>query len=166
LRGDTAAPSVHDAAAYILARLGKLTTMKLQKLIYYSQAWHLAWDGEPLFPERVEAWAPGPTVRELYDLYRGQFSVEEWPAGDPGALDDAQRETVDAVIEAYGALNSYHLTHLIRAESPWRDAREGLQPTELSRREIPVEAMRDYYASVDASPDATLVGDLDWVGHA
>jgi hypothetical protein len=50
-------PSAHDFAAYVLAEQGEMTTWKLQKLVYYSQAWHLVWDGEPLFTERIEAWA-------------------------------------------------------------------------------------------------------------
>ena len=31
--------SVFDAAAYILEKKGEMTTLKLQKLVYYAQAW-------------------------------------------------------------------------------------------------------------------------------
>ncbi len=48
--------NVHDVSAYILKHWGPMTAMKLQKLVYYSQAWGLVWDEEPLFPERIEAW--------------------------------------------------------------------------------------------------------------
>lgn len=71
--------SAHDVAAYILKRMGQMTAMKLQKLVYYSQAWSLVWDEAPLFNERIEAWANGPVVRELYEAHRGQFQVSEWP---------------------------------------------------------------------------------------
>ncbi len=50
------ARSVQDVAAYIIERHGRMSSMKLQKLVYYSQAWHLVWDDEPLFPERIQAW--------------------------------------------------------------------------------------------------------------
>jgi uncharacterized phage-associated protein len=53
-------PSVLDVAQYILQRSGGMTTGKLQKLVYYSQAWSLVWDQRPLFNERIEAWANGP----------------------------------------------------------------------------------------------------------
>ena len=33
------------------------TSWKLQKLVYYCQAWSLVWDEEPLFEARIEAWA-------------------------------------------------------------------------------------------------------------
>ncbi len=45
-----------DVAKYILTKMGKLSTVKLQKLVYYAQAWSLVWDDEPLFNERIEAW--------------------------------------------------------------------------------------------------------------
>lgn len=49
--------SIFDVAAYVLDKLGVMTTMKLEKLCYYSQAWSLVWDERRLFPERFEAWA-------------------------------------------------------------------------------------------------------------
>ena len=56
--------SVLDVAAYILKKLGSMTTMKLQKLVYYSQAWSLVWDEQSLFIESIEAWANGPVVSD------------------------------------------------------------------------------------------------------
>jgi len=57
---------VEDVAIYIMEQCGPMTAMKLQKLVYYSQAWHLVWDEEPLFSDPIEAWANGPIVRSLY----------------------------------------------------------------------------------------------------
>ena len=65
--------SVFDIAKYILEKYESLPTMKLQKLVYYSQAWSLAWDNEPLFYEEIKAWANGPVVEELYELLKGKF---------------------------------------------------------------------------------------------
>jgi len=62
--------SVHDVAAYILREQGAMSTWKLQKLVYYSLAWHLVWDDEPLFEEPIQAWANGPVVRALYPGFR------------------------------------------------------------------------------------------------
>ena len=46
---------VVDVAAYILECLGSVSTMKLQKLTFYSQAYYLVEHGTPLFPEEFEA---------------------------------------------------------------------------------------------------------------
>ncbi len=47
--------NVFDVAKYILEKTGTISTWKLQKLCYYSQAWELAWTGNPLFEEDFEA---------------------------------------------------------------------------------------------------------------
>ena len=57
--------SVLDVAASILKQHGPMSTWKLQKLCYYSQAWSLVWDEEPLFSEDIQAWAHGPVIPKL-----------------------------------------------------------------------------------------------------
>lgn len=142
--------SVLDVAAYILGRLGTMTAMKLQKLVYYSQAWSLAWDEAPLFPERIEAWANGPIVRELYAVHRGFFNVSlhELSAGDPSHLSGAQKETIDKVLEFYGDKPSQTLSDLTHMEAPWRDARAGLPDGARSDVEITLAAMHEFYSGL------------------
>jgi uncharacterized phage-associated protein len=154
--------NVHDVAAYILSRLGQMSTMKLQKLVYYCQAWHLVWVQDKLFDEPIEAWANGPVVYELYLTHRGKFSIATWPKGNPGNLDKTQRGTIDAVIATYGPLDGQQLSYLTHEESPWRDARRGLAPTEISRVEIPAEVIQDYYTAVDNADDRVSVSEFDW----
>jgi len=57
--------NVRDVAQYILGKVGQTSTWKLQKLVYYSQAWHSVWEDEPLFDAGIEAWANGPVCPEL-----------------------------------------------------------------------------------------------------
>ena len=140
--------SVHDVAAYILSKRGSMTAMKLQKLVYYAQAWGLVWDEEPLFDERIEAWANGPVVRELYEVYRGQFRVTANGYGNPRTLSSEQRETVKAILEFYGKLSSQQLSDMTHREDPWRLARHGLEPGERGDREITHESMAEYYSSL------------------
>ena len=124
--------SAHDVAAYILSKQGGTSAMKLQKLCYYSQAWHLVWDDEPLFREAVQAWADGPVVYELFDGHRGQFSVSgPWSQGSVAALTPSQRETIDIVLNHYGQLTGQALSALTHSEAPWRNARQGLPATSL-----------------------------------
>jgi uncharacterized phage-associated protein len=60
-----------------------MTHLKLQKLIYFAQAWHLANTGEPLFSEEMQAWTHGPVVPSVWHKYK-QFQWESIPptAGD------------------------------------------------------------------------------------
>lgn len=140
--------SVHDVAAYILDRRTPLSTMKLQKLVYYSQAWSLVWDNEPLFEEPIEAWANGPVVRELYEQHRGQFAVDSWPLGNPSSLSVSEASTVDAVLKYYGDKSARWLSDLSHAEDPWKHARKGLPDGSPSDAVIHPEMMRQYYSSL------------------
>ena len=140
--------TVHDVAAYILAKRGTMPAMKLQKLVHYSQAWSLVWDERAMFPEDIEAWANGPVVRELYEHHRGLFSVSSWSKGNPDALDAVAKETVDAVLLTYGDKTSQWLSNLTHQEDPWRDARVGLGPNDRSYAPISHAAMHEYYSSL------------------
>lgn len=137
-----------DVAAYILEKQGAMTAMKLQKLVYYSQAWSLVWDEKPLFNERMEAWANGPVVAALYDWHRGAYNLSRCPAGNPSALTGAECETIDSVLASYGDKSSQWLSDLTHSEEPWKEARKGLAPGQASRREISHASMAEYYGGL------------------
>ncbi|OFV94050.1 MAG: hypothetical protein A3H28_10730 [Acidobacteria bacterium RIFCSPLOWO2_02_FULL_61_28] len=141
--------TVHDVAAYVLEKHGPMTTMKLQKLVYYAQAWSLVWDEKPLFGEAIEAWANGPVVRELYDRHRGEFRVSRWE-GNPNALADEEKETIDRVLGFYGVMSSQQLSDLTHREDPWKNARKGLSPNQRGDEVISHAAMAEYYESLIA----------------
>ena len=89
--------TVVDVAAYILKRCGAMTTMKLQKLAFYSQAESLARRGHPLFDEDFQAWRGGPVCRELYAQHRGKFLIREGelPVNDCGkTLSEEEKHAV------------------------------------------------------------------------
>lgn len=141
--------TVFDVARYILERRGRMSAMKLQKLVYYSQAWSLVWDEKPLFPEAIEAWANGPVVRELYNTHRGFFSVSANEIqGNPCALTDDERETVDAVLAFYGDKSAQWLIELTHMESPWQEARKGIPESQRSTSMINHASMADYYSGL------------------
>jgi uncharacterized phage-associated protein len=140
--------SAHDVAAYILSRQGRMTAMKLQKLVYYSQAWSVVWEERPLFSETIEAWANGPVVRDLYDVHRGSFEVAEWPQGDACQLTSDERTTIDTVLDFYGGKSAQWLSDLTHREQPWLAARRGLPDGERGSREITLSALEEYYSSL------------------
>lgn len=140
--------NVLDVAAYILARRGPLTTMKLQKLVYYSQAWSLVWDEKPLFRNKFEAWANGPVAPTLYYAHKGKFRINAIVGGYIKRLNPTQKRTIDAVLRYYGKKPSQWLSNLTHSEPPWRDARKGLSPRTRGKREITHAAMAEYYGSL------------------
>ncbi len=142
--------NVFDVAHYILQRAGDMSAMKLQKLVYYSQAWSLVWDEDRLFDEKIEAWANGPVVRELYDVHRGQYVVcaNDLKRLAKGQLTTDQRETIDAVLKAYGRQTAQWLSDQTHSEQPWKDARQGLSAKARGNRAIPHRSMREFYSSL------------------
>lgn len=140
--------SAHDVAAYILRRKGAMTAMKLQKLLYYCQAWSLVWDERPIFREHIQAWSNGPVVREVYDNHRGEFKIDVWPFGDIGVLDALALKTIDSVLGYYGNKSSRWLIDQTHIELPWKNARGDLPPEDRSYRPIRLGDMMDYYCGV------------------
>jgi len=142
--------NVFDVAAYIIQKAGPVSHMKLQKLVYYAQAWSLVWEEEPLFPERIEAWLSGPVVPPLFKRLEGVFKVTLKALGpsNPASLTETQRDTVDKVLEFYGARDAQWLSDLTHRESPWQEARKGLLPNERGTTEITHAMMSEYYSSI------------------
>jgi uncharacterized phage-associated protein len=141
--------SAHDVAAYIINKLpGPVSAVKLQKLVYYSQAWSLAWEDRPLFDERIEAWVNGPVVPALYEWHRGKFSISSWPKGDPNCFPPEDSSTIDAVLEFYGRQSSQWLSDLTHSEEPWITARRGLGQTQRGNSEITLASMAEYYSGL------------------
>jgi uncharacterized phage-associated protein len=154
--------SAHDVAKYILDHQGSISTWKLQKLAYYSQAWHLVWAEKALFQDRIEAWANGPVVPTLYSQHRGQFSVEKWRKGDVERLTQQENRTIDRVLKSYGALSGQQLSQLAHSERPWQEARRGLEPTEPSSAQISLESMSAFYLAVAADDNAVPIEEIKW----
>jgi uncharacterized phage-associated protein len=144
-------PSALDVASYILSKHHEkpaLTAWKLQKLVYYSQAWALVWDDAPLFKEDILAWANGPVVKELYIEHKGLFYVSKMPNGNPVHLSTNQKDTIDHVLQAYGDKTAQWLSDLTHLEMPWIEARNGLKPGERGNSVISLSSMQEFYSGV------------------
>lgn len=137
---------VDDVAAALLIRTGLVTAMKLHKLVYYSQAWHLAFTGSPLFPEVIHAWARGPVVPELHRQHRRRYRVADWPTGQPSRLSPVEKLTVGWVVDKYGGFSAEELSRMTEQEVPWVVARSSATEGDRSSAPISHDQMRAYYA--------------------
>jgi uncharacterized phage-associated protein len=125
-----------DVMRYIKSQIEVRGEVQLLKLVYYSQAWNLAWDGVPLFPERVEAWRLGPVVPAIY---------KRSDPADDSVLTSAERATVDAVLTHYGEKYGNALSQQTHDEKPWQDAWANGEGDNWGKTEITHEAMRRFY---------------------
>jgi uncharacterized phage-associated protein len=125
---------------------GEITNLKLQKLLYYAQAWNLAFTGKPLFLESIEAWVHGPVVPLVFRRFRDY----RWKPIDcrvEPSDDEPVRKHIASVLDAYGKFDATQLERLTHSEKPWRDARGNLDPDMSSCAVISHGAMREYYSS-------------------
>ncbi len=149
MKGAIKMANVFDVAKYILTKKGKLSTMKLQKLCYYAQAWSLVWDDEPLFDEEFEAWANGPVCRELFLKTKGNFYVTaDDEDGNLSNIKDNQKETIDIVLNYYGDKDAQWLSQLSHMEDPWNEARKGIPSGIGSDKIITKDSMAVYYGGL------------------
>jgi len=140
--------SVSDVAKYFLT-LGdeevgdSISNLKLQKLVYYAQGFHLAINNEPLFADTIEAWAHGPVVPSLYHDYKdsGSLSIPVPTDFDINKLSRVVRELLDEVYKVYGQFSAWKLRNMTHEEPPWKDAygKTGI----ISQR-----AMKEYFLTL------------------
>lgn len=141
--------NVFDVATYILGKCGTMSTMKLQKLCYYCQAWSLVWDDVPLFEEEFCAWANGPVCKELFFRTQGKFSVNASDEnGDVTKISKAGVETIDRVLDYYAPHDAQWLSQLTHLEAPWKRARKGVPPGVGCDNIITKESMAEYYGGL------------------
>jgi Uncharacterized phage-associated protein len=139
--------------------------VQAQKLLYYAQAWSLAWDGAPLFDDAVEAWEKGPVVRNV--RYRLPVTPQDSPL-----LSSQQKANVQAVLAHYGRMTGRDLSELSHSESPWKITRaRGTAEVishELMQREYAGQSAhgRGPHRSVVAKATAPDVGVLAAAGVA
>lgn len=146
---ETTMANIFDTAQYILEKSSPMSTMKLQKLCYYCQAWSLVWDDTPLFEEDFQAWANGPVCPELFFKTQGKFSVvKEDESGGLGNLTSNQKDTIDKVFEYYGEHNAQWLSRLTHMEDPWNEARKGIPSGMGCANVITKESMAMYYGGL------------------
>lgn len=146
--------TAYDVAAYFVrlddARDAEdgITNLKLQKLVYYAQGYHLAYFGVPLFSNRMEAWQYGPVVPDLYDtlscfgrnpvdldVVQGKlgYAVAEFSfAGETKNL-------LDSVFEQLGQFSAWKLMEMTHEEEPWKST--------PIREEITNDKLKAYFSS-------------------
>lgn len=134
-----------DVAKYFLSLADEdagdlISNLKLQKLIYYAQGFHLALFDEPLFHDEIEAWIHGPVVPNLYREYKayGAGPIPKPDDLDYSIFDERTREFLDEVYSVFGQYSAWKLRNMTHEEPPWRDASR-------SAGVISHHALREYF---------------------
>ncbi len=105
-----------------------ITHLKIQKLLYYVQAWGLVLMNKSFFEEKFQAWAHGPVLPSVYhNLKKYRFNnLASVSIGDSSEIQSSEKEIIDKVWDTYGELSAKHLEQLTHSEAPWIEARGGI----------------------------------------
>lgn len=161
---------IKDYAVYLgLSMMAKglsVSPLKLQKMLYYEQAWHLVYFGEEntLFAEAPHAWVNGPVYPAIYYEYKDKvpgmcdhLKVTDFISEDTNPMAEMKRlvdkmgltpeevELAERVIMLYGSKTQNQLILLTHSEKPWSEQREGMAPYEYSDKEMSISTMYHYY---------------------
>ena len=147
----------NQIADYIIFKLNSdeqtmLSNLKLQKLLYYSQAWHLAFTDTKLFDGKFQAWVHGPVNRQVYERFKDtKFLYSPINLSDINepdfikAIDENAAAHISSVLDVYAPFSATDLEIMTHREEPWVRARHGYSPTERCDVEIDETIMREYY---------------------
>lgn len=143
---DPAPLTAQDVADYFLSRVDEihgdnLSNLKLQKLLYYAQGFHLAMVGSPLFDDAIMAWNYGPVVPDIYHRYKphGAGAIPRPEDFDAARFPAEVVAVLDEVNDVYGQFSAVRLMQLTHEEPPWR--------TTAINHVIDPAKMRDYFVT-------------------
>jgi len=99
-----------------------ITNLKIQKLLYYAQGFHLAMFGSPFFDDEIVNWEHGPVIESLYYEYRhlGANPLPVPPLIDGSMFSEEQINLIAEVNEVYGQFSAWKLRNLTHEEAPWK----------------------------------------------
>lgn len=124
-----------------------LPNLKLQKLLYYAQGYHLGRFGEPLFRDKIEAWAHGPVVEAVYHEFKKAGSSDLVLARDDdfdwSSVDERTTQLLVEIWDKFGGLAAWRLRDMSHSEAPWKEHfEEGIRHVE-----IPLAALSRFFRS-------------------
>jgi uncharacterized phage-associated protein len=146
--------SVNIIADYFLLQTDSesgdfMTHLKLQKLVYYAQAWHLAIDKKPLFNNVIQAWAHGPVCPVLWNRFK-EYGSNPIPTtlakSDIKKINKNEIEFLGDIWNVYGQYTAKRLEEMTHSETPWIEARGSVKEYEACTTAISHSSMIVFYS--------------------
>lgn len=152
----------HIVTHYVNQKGDTVSHKKLQKLLYYVEAWHLVNFGNPILDEDFEAWVHGPVVPQLYHQLK-EFGFNDLKVVNDendtpdqlvenivqqNGLNEDQMGLIYSVLDRYGSLTAFELELISHSEAPWIEARQNIPPHQPCNNIISKARMHEYYSSL------------------
>jgi len=138
----------YDVAKYFILQTHRdsedgITNLKLQKLLYYAQGYHLAMFGQPLFEDDLEAWDHGPVVADVYHTYKkwGGSNIPSSDCLNISGFNEAILGLLETIHKLYGQFTAWKLREMTHEEPPWKDNYE----RGVNNKPIPKEDLKNFF---------------------
>lgn len=144
-------PLVEDVANYIIQLANEqkdedfnlsewITHLKLQKLLYFTQATFLSCLDRLAFANPIVAYKYWPVVEQIFQKYspcgRDFLDVDKW--WDENVLSEEDRKAIRRVWEIFWWYSSSRLVEMTHAHDPWNSVGQS--------QEIPTAIIKEYYS--------------------
>lgn len=121
-----------------------ITNLKMQKLLYYAQAWHLVNFDKRLFEDPIEAWDLGPVIPQVYRSFKkfrhGPIEHKE-NGNEEGSFSEKQLSYLREFYNTYIGFKAHELVNMTHNEQPWNTAFE-------TGSDIDSDEMKAYYVKL------------------
>lgn len=151
-----------DIARYVIKysndRDYGVSNLKLQKILYFIQAYFLIQTNSPCFKELIEAWDFGPVVPAVYKRYKMYASADILTMKSYVSFDgndvwkskrirfnkinikDEDKILINKVIDKFSEYSATDLVTLTQHQTPWIDSFSFSENNEIS-----LDAIRRYF---------------------
>lgn len=141
---------------YIIKHYGPMSHLKLQKLLFYCDAYHLAYFGTELVSNKFEAWVHGPVCRRVYDSFKDKsvlyadiaYSYNEGDVdvdGEFRKLTTDQQDLLTDILSTLATWTCLQLEQATHSEAPWKNARRGYGEADKCSIEISKSETETFY---------------------
>ena len=140
---DFMAYNANEVALWILTEAKRqgilMTHMKLQKLLYYAQAYSIAMTGKPLFTNDIQAWKHGPVIPDVYHSFSkyGNSTITDF---QDAVIPENWTALISALIHDKGYMTAYELSDMTHREPTWINARNN-----PAQNTITVDMLSDFF---------------------
>ena len=138
-----------------------ITPIKLQQILYYLQAWNIAYfDKKLLFNEIPKAWFSGPVFESVYKRYEDCYYdntdiTNNLPTDNIASrlksnendfnFSKKQYDVFFSVLKHYVIMEHTQLLFTTKSELPWNQARENCGEFDECNEPISIDNMYNYY---------------------
>lgn len=141
---------------YIIKHYGPMSHLKLQKLLFYCDAYHLAYFDRELVSDKFQAWVHGPVCRKVYDSFKDKSVLYAdisycYNEGDIDVdaefekLTSDQKSLLKDVLSTLSTWTGLELERATHSEAPWRSARIGYGEADKCEIDISKSETESFY---------------------